>query len=80
MSSCRELSEMAARMGDEQWVTGTRTHQQLLAEVQRANDLVAAKVRDLEMLAKERDEAIREIQVKNQYFHASAQSAISLGC
>ena len=45
------------------------------AEIQRVNDLFAAKSRDLETLARERDEAIREIQVKTQYFHVSVHSA-----
>lgn len=65
---------MSARLGDEQWVPGTRTYQQMQAEIQRVNDLLAAKARDLESLARERDEAIREIQIKNQYFHVSADS------
>lgn len=73
-SARRELSELNAKLSDEQWVAGTRTYQQIVQELQRANELVAVKAREVEATARERDEAVRDTQVKNMYFHVRSPS------
>ena len=41
----------------------------MVLELQRANELVAVKAREVEATARERDEAVRDTQVKNMFFH-----------
>ena len=65
-------------MNDESWVSSSRTYQNLLQEVQRLNELLGAKAKDMEGLARERDEAQRDGHVKTQFYHVSALLSGSL--
>jgi E3 ubiquitin-protein ligase BRE1 len=60
-----------AKVDGEHWVMSTRTYQQVVQELQAVNEAMASKGRELEAVCKERDEAVREVQVKNHYFHVS---------
>mmetsp|Transcript_2932 Transcript_2932/g.6418 ORF Transcript_2932/g.6418 Transcript_2932/m.6418 type:complete len:863 (+) Transcript_2932:174-2762(+) len=70
----RELQEAVARLGDESWVPNTRSYQGVLLEVQRLNELLGGRAKEMEALARERDEAQREAHIKNHYFHADGVS------
>lgn len=67
----RDLLETQAKLGDELWVPQTRTYQQMAVEIQSVNEALSAKSRELEGLARERDEAVREAALKQQVMQVS---------
>ena len=71
----RDLLETQAKLGDELWVPQTRTYQQMAAEIQSVNEALSAKSRELEGLARERDEAVREAALKQQVMQVRGAGA-----
>ncbi len=76
----RELQGALAQVGEESWVTSSRTYQQSLQEIQRLNELLNGKVKEMEVLARERDEAQRYGHIKTQYYHVSVSKYVSFTC
>lgn len=66
LACCRELADANARVGDEVWVPSTRTYQALQAHVAQLQEALATKAKETEAVMKERDEAIKEAQLRAQ--------------
>lgn len=74
----RELQDALARVGDEAWVPSTRTYAIAQQQVAGLQEALAAKARELEGLARERDEALREAQAKASTAAAEAHARFKL--
>eukprot|EP00798_Chlamydomonas_sp_ICE-L_P003932 gene3932-14009_t len=74
LRSQRDLQAALARCTDESWVSQTKTHKQLMQEIQRLNEMLGSKTKELDNIARERDEAVRDAMVKMQYYHAERLS------
>ncbi|EFJ46479.1 hypothetical protein VOLCADRAFT_92990 [Volvox carteri f. nagariensis] len=70
----RELQEVQARVGDEAWVPSTRLYGIAQQQLAQLNEALAARARDVEALARERDEALREAAAKASLAAASSEA------
>ncbi len=60
-----------SKFNSEDWVAHTRSYQQLMQEVQRLQETMSNKAKEMEMIAKDRDEYVKELQLKNYYMNVS---------
>lgn len=59
-TSGRELQDALSKVNDETWVSNTKTYQALAQELQRANDQLMSRTKELDNAYRERDSAHAE--------------------
>ena len=74
------MQELQGRLQDETWVPHSKTYQCLMGEVARVNETLAHRTREVEAMARERDEAIREVQVKSYHFSVRGRGSAGMFC
>ncbi|PNW73273.1 hypothetical protein CHLRE_14g625802v5 [Chlamydomonas reinhardtii] len=76
--SRRELAEAAARVGDEAWVPSTRTYALMQQQAAALGEALAVRSRELEALARERDEAMQQAEGRASLAAAEAAARSKL--
>ncbi|KAG2423091.1 hypothetical protein HXX76_002316 [Chlamydomonas incerta] len=76
--SRRELAEAAARVGDEAWVPSTRTYALMQQQAAALGEALAARSRELEALARERDDALQQAEGRASLAAAEAAARSKL--